>query len=259
MSLWRTAADVQKGKLDSRQSIWFCSIHGRLISVICRARQGARFVYGLEAFRPKNAAVHYRFMSNDKRDAIASSDRTAQSAVKTVAQATNETVVLNVDSTFGNFDYVLTAAVPVSCLIEAGRKGLVWEVQRSPAGKAEAVLTGYDGKTKVKPETFTRTDIPFTKENAAILARELGKRSNFAKGSFLPENVKIDVKVTEHISTVTESKWSKAKAFIDGKLAMGEDLTPIAKRVNYAGKGKLNSENPEFLELVGKFMAQARP
>jgi hypothetical protein len=175
-----------------------------------------------------------------------------------IAKAT-EMVTLNVDSTFGNFDYTLTAQVPVSCLIEAGRKGLVWEVQRSPAGKAEAVLTGFDGKTKVKPDSFTRTDIPYTKANADILARELGKRANFAKGSFLPDSVKIDVVVTEHISTVTESKWSKARAFIDGKLAMGEDLKPVAQRAGYKGAGKLNAENPEFLEAVGKFMAIAKP
>lgn len=171
----------------------------------------------------------------------------------------NGTVVLTVDSTFGNFDYVLTTEVPQEVVIDAAQKGLVWEVQRSPAGKAEAVLTGFDGKTKVKPDAWTRTDIPFTAANAAILARELGKRANFAKGTFLPADVKIDVKVTEHISTVTESKWTKARALIDGKLALKESLTGLAQTVGYTGKGKLNAENEEFLAAVGQFMASVKP
>jgi hypothetical protein len=172
----------------------------------------------------------------------------------TAAKAT-DTVLLSVDSTFGNFDYTATVEVPQSVLIAGAKNGFVWEIQRSPAGKAEAVLTGFDGKTKVKPDGWHRTDIPFTTENAATLARELANRRNFAKGSFLPDNVKIVVKVTEHIATQAEPKYRSARNLIDGKLALKESLSDLAKTVGYKSGGKLDSTNEAFVQAVGLFMA----
>lgn len=185
---------------------------------------------------------------------------------KNEAKASNGKVMLVTNSTFGNFDISASCEVASEIVQEAANKGFLWEIQRSPAGAAEFALTGFDGKTKVKPsiangasKDWTRTDILFTEANASVIKKELENRANYAKKSFLPDNAKIVVVVTEHVATAPEPKFRAARNLIEGKLALKESLSELAKTVGYKAGGKLDSNNEPFVEAVGRYMAALRP
>jgi hypothetical protein len=174
----------------------------------------------------------------------------------------NGNVELWVKSTFGNHNYTGKTTVPQDAAFVGAAKGFLWEIQRSPAGKAEIAITGFDGKTEAttKPPGWAgRAEcIPFDEKSAAILKRELSNRANFAKDSFLPPDAKIVMEVTEHEATAAEPKFRATRNLIQGLVELGlkEEVVKLAKAANYKGGGKLDHNNDPFVEAVGIYRAR---
>ena len=193
---------------------------------------------------PSRLSLLQSYMSNTQTEAKAS---------------TNDKVTLRVASTFGNFDYVAETQVSRDIIETAANKGFLWELQRSPAGAAEFAITGFDGKTKVKPDKWTRTNIPFTPANAEVIRKSLADRENFAKGSFLPSNAKIAVTVTEHVPTQAEPKFTQERNYCKMTIQFEgiESLKRTAKKAGYKGSMPVDSEdNFELFACIAEYRKQ---
>lgn len=152
---------------------------------------------------------------------------------------------LKIRSTFGNYKFAGETKVTDEQLVILGGRGLLQEVQRSPATAAEKELAGYDKR----PAGFKRTSIEYSEANAAVLAKHLGSfvleadDTVDADGKVVPgakHQITLVLEVEEHIPGAgAEPKFKAEKDFVKlylasngGKLQSGEARTAVTFATN---------------------------
>lgn len=158
---------------------------------------------------------------------------------------------IQVNSTFGNFAYAITAEVTEAQRDALAIAGLLQIAQRKPATAAEKEL-GWGGAKK-RPEGFKRTDIEFSAEAAATLKKHLeaGKLEIGEGDDAKEEALLLDVTVTEYSPEKAEVKWKEEKAILARKTTDAEFET-LASKVGYkrAEGVAWSKEDVEFCKAI---------
>jgi hypothetical protein len=141
---------------------------------------------------------------------------------------------------FGRYAWTATANVNDDQLLELAADGLLWQLQRTPSSNAEKAFVG----KRVKG--FKRTTIPFTSEGVELLRNHLEAN---AKGSCTCE-----VAIEEHVPTVVEPKFARAKAVLDQMVLLDivEQYATKIGFVDFEDAEELNEENVAFLAAITK-------
>lgn len=177
---------------------------------------------------------------------------------------------LKIKSTFGNFKFAGETEVTDEQLVILGGRGLLQEVQRSPATAAEKELAGYDKR----PAGFKRTSIDYSEANAAVLAKHLGAfvleadDTVDAEGKVVPgvkHQITLVLEVEEHVpNSGGEPKYKSVKddiklyltsGVVPGKTSTGEDRTVLTFAAN---RGIVPPEDASVWEDDTTFLAAVR-